>query len=87
MSTTAKEPAMRIRKARTRKGEAALAGGWIVHDHRDPDTLRLPPWVSSRSRVTWGRYPTWNAALRAALRALAAGTPLRGYIDPTRRTA
>ena len=62
-------PVMVIRAARV------PAGGWIVHDVRDPRTLNTPPWRRS-ARRRWRRYPTHVEAMRAACRAIKNRIPL-----------
>lgn len=62
-------PVMVIRAARAR------AGGWIVHDMRDPRTVNTPPWRRTAHR-RWRRYPSHAEAMRAACRAIKAHTPL-----------
>ncbi|TWS20807.1 hypothetical protein FK529_05650 [Tsukamurella asaccharolytica] len=62
-------PVMAIRAARV------PAGGWIVHDLRDPSTVRMPPWRRPAPR-RWRRYPTHTEAMRAACRAIKGRTVL-----------
>lgn len=62
-------PVMVIRAARV------PAGGWIVHDMRDPRTVSTPGWKRTPTR-RWRRYGAQPEAMRAACRALKSGTPL-----------
>ena len=62
-------PVMVIRAARV------PAGGWIVHDMRDPRTVKTQPWRRTAVR-RWRRYTSHAEAMRAACRALKSGTPL-----------
>lgn len=67
-------PVMVIRAARV------PAGGWIVHDLRDPRTVRTPPWRGTRfPHLKWHRYDSHRKAINAACRALKTATPLPGY--------
>lgn len=72
--TTKHRPVMVIRAAR------AQAGGWIVHDMRDPSTVRMPPWRRPMPR-RWRRYPSHTEAMRAACRAIKSRAPLPAGTD------
>lgn len=66
------QPVMVVRAVRTGPG---YRGGWIVHDMRDPATVRTPPWTRTATR-RWRAYPTHTEALRAACRAIKNHAPL-----------
>lgn len=67
-------PVMVIRAAR------AQAGGWIVHDMRDPRTVKTPPWRRTPVR-RWRRYTSHPEAVRAACRAIKNTAPLPAGTD------
>lgn len=72
---TAKKPRKRPDHVMVIRAARVPAGGWIVHDIRDPRTVNTPPWRRTAHR-RWRRYGTHQEAVRAACRAIKNCTPL-----------